>query len=234
MGSSRMPRRSPSASPTRTPGCHRRAVGGRQHVHRRRGRGNAPPAQPDELTYEIRGPGTWNPSGERHRGLEPGPSPCPAATPRARSHWLAAIRRRGRWSPATASTPVAAPRRCSPAGRLRETASGRSHGLAVQRRERTITDGAVPAAASPALWLIWQADEWGRWSGPVEASAEPPPRPHPAPPVVEPSFLEADRDAPPGLRPPGTLRIAVRVRGEGCLGAGGAPDRRRGPGVRRT
>lgn len=88
-----------------------------------------------------------------------------------------------------------------------------------------LVDSTVPAAKGPVAWYVAESDEFGRWGPPGTLDAVPPPRPLLPPPAPQAYFL-ADhtlRDAPPGLRVPGTITVAVDVPAPDTLGPGTPP-----------
>lgn len=88
-----------------------------------------------------------------------------------------------------------------------------------------LVDSRVPAGQGQVTWYVAGSDEFGRWGPPGTLDAVPPPRPLLPLPAPQAYFL-ADytlRDAPAGLRAPGTITVDVDVPSPDTLGPGTPP-----------
>ena len=178
--------------------------------------GDAPPDPPDSFELAAGAPGAWN------------PQPDPGNT--GPESWQQQISLRD--APARGMVGFA---RMAPGGPpwVQRTYPDPDSGLVsralplvpnwASNNRRLVTDRAVPPDPEGAAWQVWQADEFGQWSGGATLALPLPARPAPPAPQVEATFTADPDDGSGGSREPGRLHLRYLVPESSSAAPGSLP-----------
>ncbi|GAB2836410.1 hypothetical protein GCM10022221_39420 [Actinocorallia aurea] len=170
--------------------------------------GEAPPDPPSPLDLAAFQPGGWNPDGTWRQVISLGARPARGMIGFART---------------APDGPVCLHRLAPEPGKgLPSRALPLVPGV-VSGNAKILEDDAVPAVPAGASWRVWNADEFGQWSGPATLTLPLPTRPAPPPPVLEVTFRALPDDGSSGSRVPGGVELRCIVPGPSGIVPGGLP-----------